>query len=379
MTYATANGFRVLGGEIVVPLSGAWRADLELDTETAPTGAVTVELEDGTTLKGFARRGKAHGGSTGVRLVGGAGGLAKTIPSKHHRRPSKSLVASDICSAAGETLLSTSALDGDLPAWSRIEGTAGEALSRLAEELGVLWRVTLAGEVTFSAATWPDSGLAELDVIDRDAALATAEVSRFVEPGKSLLGERVTLSTIRFTKSGADYFVQLGEAGASDAASPADRLKGLVASLVRSILGSRVDYLARYACIVVQQDAAGLLELKPDDPRIPSLQGIPIGLGLPGARVKVPKGARVLLTWRDGDPSQPIAELWESGTGMTEIAFDGGAAGVARVGDVVNLTLLPGVHVFAVPASSVGPFTFSPLAPINVTGTILTGSTKVKA
>lgn len=102
--------------------------------------------------------------------------------------------------------------------------------------------------------------------------------------------------------------------------------------LVEAFVGRRLDHLALYPAVVVQQRSDGTLDLSPEDPRVPSCQGVPIRLGIPGVTVTVPSGGRVLLGYANGDPSRPYASLWESGT-VTRITINGGSAKVARVGD----------------------------------------------
>lgn len=126
-----------------------------------------------------------------------------------------------------------------------------------------------------------------------------------------------------------------------------DRFKASIEAIVDQIVGARLDYLARYPSRVVSQSGTKL-ELKPDDSRIPGLKGVPIRLGIPGLAVTVPAGARVLLAFEAGDPSKPIAEIWESGTPLT-VTFDadttiklGDSAikGVARLGDTAGPYLI---------------------------------------
>lgn len=121
-----------------------------------------------------------------------------------------------------------------------------------------------------------------------------------------------------------------------------ERAKENFVAFIRAVF-PRIDYLARYPAAVVTQNADLTLELKPDDDRFPPLSKVAIRLGLPGATVKVANGARVLLAFASGDPQQPIAELWESGS-VTEldlngtlIKLNGGTATVARTGDSITI------------------------------------------
>lgn len=92
-----------------------------------------------------------------------------------------------------------------------------------------------------------------------------------------------------------------------------DRIKAGLAAFIRTQM-SRVDYLAFYAAKVNAQNADGTLELTPDLPKIPPMSQVPIRHGLPGLAVKVASGARVLLAFENGDPTRPVATLWEVGS-----------------------------------------------------------------
>ena len=116
-------------------------------------------------------------------------------------------------------------------------------------------------------------------------------------------------------------------------ADGATGLGGVVDAVIRRAL-RRVDYLALYPARVVSQSAAGLLDLVPDDTRVPSCGGVPIRGGIPGVTVTVPAGARVLLGYEAGDPSKPVATLWDAAE-VTRITVNGGTAKAARDGDDV--------------------------------------------
>ena len=374
----SVSGHRILAAEIHMPCQGAWWADLNVDTTEALPTAVTIDLE-GTTLVGAVHRGDPYASGLAVRVVGGKNGLGTILEAKHYRRPSASLVARDICADAGEELLSSTALDATLESWTRIgDSTAGAALTRLAEAIGVPWRITLDGKVTFGEHTWTDAKVATTEVLNRNTAEGSAELSRFVQAGTSVLGAKVTRSTVRVGASGATYCVQLGDQ-VSASGGTLDRLKGAFKALVRGFGASRVDYFAHYACEVIAQSGASV-DVRPDDARIPGLSGVEVDLGLPGTSVDVPKGARCMVGWRNGDPRKPYVSSWLTSTSMTALHLDDGNLGVARVGDVVTVTLLPGTAFAGVSANPlVAAFPFTLVAPVTLTGTIMSGSTKVKA
>jgi hypothetical protein len=114
-----------------------------------------------------------------------------------------------------------------------------------------------------------------------------------------------------------------------------DTLKEELAALIRWVMRD-VRYHINYICEVQGQDADGLLDLLCDDERLrgTGLSGVPIRVGLPGFKVKVPSGARVMLGFDDGKPNKPYAALFDPNS-VTEIQFADGTQAVSRQGDLV--------------------------------------------
>lgn len=117
----------------------------------------------------------------------------------------------------------------------------------------------------------------------------------------------------------------------------------LVRSIVTRVLGERLDFLALYPARVVVQNLNGTLDVQPDDARLPSMQSVPIRYGVPGVTAKVAAGGRVLIGFENGDPSRPVATLWDSAS--TTIQFHGRLAPIGRVGDRVQVTIPTGSFV----------------------------------
>jgi hypothetical protein len=104
---------------------------------------------------------------------------------------------------------------------------------------------------------------------------------------------------------------------------------------------------------------------------------VPIRYGIPGVVAKVAAGGRVLVGFENGDPSRPVAELWDNAS-LVELSFAGGTHAVAREGDSVDL----GTFVVTGSAS----LTWTPpdggvpqTGKVSATGTIKSGAEKVKA
>lgn len=127
-----------------------------------------------------------------------------------------------------------------------------------------------------------------------------------------------------------------------------DRLRSALTAIVRSVL-PRVEYLGYFPARVLADHGDMTLDLEPDDPKLPKLVKVPLRPGLPGIKVEVLPGARVLVAFEGGDLTRPAAHLWEIGSlkaltieATVEVTVkaplvklaDGGLP-VARVGDAV--------------------------------------------
>jgi len=90
-----------------------------------------------------------------------------------------------------------------------------------------------------------------------------------------------------------------------------------VKRIVRRFVIDLTNATKSYPCTVESQAFDGTLALRPDDNNIRGngLDGVPLRVGLPGFKVKVPNGCRVMLSYENGDPSRPYASLFEQSTG----------------------------------------------------------------
>ena len=85
---------------------------------------------------------------------------------------------------------------------------------------------------------------------------------------------------------------------------------GSFAKCVRASL-PRLNYMTLYQGRLVKHDpVTHLVDVLPDDPDVPGMQGVPYKLGLPGAVLSLlPQGTTVMVGWSGGDPSQPFCCL----------------------------------------------------------------------
>ncbi len=346
--FCTANGYPVVSGTVSRPRQGAWRADLRVDVEDPGrlAGRVTIVL-GGRTFVGTARRAGPYLGATQVRVVGGAGGLARSFGPKAYRGVPLRLPLLDVLGVAGEALAPSAdpaAMATTLVFWQAVAQPAGQALASLvqAADGAPTWRVLPDGTVWVGRETWPACRLADFDQTDEDPELGRLELAAdepAIDPGQVFLGRRVSYVEHQVDARRIRHLVWF-----EDAAAPPglDRVKGPLAAWVKSLF-ARIDYLARYPARVVAQNlVTGTLELVPDDRRLPGMSGVPIRYGVPGIKATVAPGARVLVGFAGGDPTKPEAELWESASVLklevnaTLVTLNSGVQPIARVGDAAG-------------------------------------------
>lgn len=195
MAYATANGAAVIEGRISVPRTGAWTAELLVDSQTSISGSVTLSV-GGLKFKGTTRRGGAFLGTSFVGLVGGAGGLSGTSTPKTYRAAPLSMPLADIAAGAGETLAST--LDNavtsfQLPFWVMAQSSWGAALERLLDNVaGAVWRILPNGSLWVGVETWPKVQLAAQVLAQHPLSRRLeAEILPQLVPGVSWYGGQV--------------------------------------------------------------------------------------------------------------------------------------------------------------------------------------------
>lgn len=199
-TFASLAGHPVLSGVVCLPRRGAWHATLAVDAPdgTSLLGALDLRLDQGETCLVCARTqgGMAHG-RLEVRVVGGKGGLGKLLPPKAYRGVPARTAVGDVLGSAGETLSPASdpnALAVQLPAWVRTEGSAGQALDRLALAMTAVWRVLPSGQVLVTREAWPKATAQGQALLEQPAeASAVLSLERLtLQPGETWEGRQVS-------------------------------------------------------------------------------------------------------------------------------------------------------------------------------------------
>lgn len=389
--FASVAGIQVVGGSLLVPMVGAWSADLYLATDQAVSGAVPVTIGN-LTLIGFVYRSDAYGGQTRARLVGGYGGWRTQVSNQGYGSNSGvklSHVLQDVASACGEHMGPV----GDAtvgPAFTRLGlgGVASDVLWNLVGA-GVIpaWRVDTAGVTQVTA--WPASTVSTpFQVTDQRpdegmVVIATEDYASWL-PGASFTAPQLLGS---FTVAGVHYhFDNDGTFRLEVLTGTSDRLLGaLQAIIARQVAPTR--FYGRYE-YTISNPTETTIDCSPVDGSLglPDFQGIPITADS-ATEILPPAGGTAHVMFIDGKPSRPQC-VWTSNPTVAQIL--GGTMPVARLGDTVQsmLTLTPPNLTGAISFGVSGPMLQGVPYPINpaasfitglvpVSGTIVTGSETV--
>lgn len=378
----------VQAGDLLLPLAGAWTAHLELaEAEEAPAGPVTLSWL-GQDLQGYILRSGLQEGLVTCLVTGGAGGLWQPVPAKmYDYNLAVQLPLQEILSAVGERLSAESTstvLTRTLPNWVREAREAGALLDQLAHQVGAIWSVEPDGSLFFGQDAWAEVDSAWVE--DRDYALLDVDpvadvftllpFSLGLWPGDRFRQRKVGVVhyTISPEQAEARAWLLREEAGAQE-----DPLRVGLEQLIRETMRG-VDFYACYPGRVVTQRANGTLDVILDSQRLPPLTSVPYRVPVPGAKLTVLSGSRVLVSFAGGDPTRYFAELYEPG-GATRAA--------ARVDDTIDagyLTVVTGplglmgasvvVSVaWAPPGTTPAPVSIPPLTTVyRLLGKITSGS-----
>jgi hypothetical protein len=157
--FASVAGLSVVSGTLMIPLVGAWTADLHLAGSTQISGSVQIVIGN-LTLQGHVYRSEIYGGQVRARLVAGAGGWRTVIDSQGYGSSTGvnlSLVVGDAARACGETV--NVAADANIGnAYTRADAVASDVLwQMLTQGFIPAWRVDPRGVTQLTA--WPSTSV----------------------------------------------------------------------------------------------------------------------------------------------------------------------------------------------------------------------------
>ena len=179
--YLRCDQFLCHRGRIHLPLTGAWVADVAIDPGTSdadlPQFGSVVPIyvgENGFSLSGAIRRINNAFNTVFARVVGGGGGLYKTVGPKAYQGSNFGLIVDDLLSAVGESLsptVSANIRQISLSFWTVPQGPLFVALANLVLEARVLtgtevnWRVLPDGTIFIGVEQWSQTPMASFDLM----------------------------------------------------------------------------------------------------------------------------------------------------------------------------------------------------------------------
>lgn len=343
----SVNGLRLLTCKIRMPRVGAWHLNFEADVTddgalealaAGDDGKVRITLEhEGVSFVGTMVRGDQKRAVYQGRAVAGSGGLSATIPARSYGSPlgvTVKQIVTDILRECGESLSETvedTVLERRVSRWTRTQGVASHALLKVADAVGMTWRVLRDGTIWMGAASYPAADVEHMTLDEdwSDGAILVATNDQggpgplLLEPGTTFHGQKLEL--VEHMLSGSGFRTTA-------------RNTTLGTALDKFLEGIRrdVDYSRGYAAKVTAQNADGTLQIKPDDPKVAGggLDNVPIRLGVPGT-VQVPNGSRCTFQFESGDPSKPYVCAF-GGSQLTELKIGSGSEAVALASKVAT-------------------------------------------
>lgn len=338
MSLITIGGNRVHRARVSMPIRGTWIVDAEIEASTLVDGEPLELVAPGLTLKGTSYRSGFFAARGTLRMVGGAGGFGSQLRASSYRRARVRHCLEDLARESGERLSAQSdptTLATFVERWTRPRGTAAEGLASLLELVpGAGWRTLDDGSLRVGPELWP-AFTGKVQVLEDDPAagrLVLASELADLRPGVLLDGRRVTRVDHLF--EGSSVRTEVEYSVDEDRTSTARLLEAFGEVVRRIMRGVRLH--ARYLGSVVSQASDGSVEVKFDRDQVQGTDGIPLRLGLPGFKVKVPAGVRGAVGFEEGDAGRPAMMGFDQGSAVTEVAFDGGTRAVARVDDTIT-------------------------------------------
>ena len=360
--YAHVGGVEIISGDVVIPYSGAWFADLMFAAPLEATGRVTIEIGS-MRLVGTVDpvASGTRGEQSFARIVAGAGGWATLVTPQYYHADNgvrALLIAQDAARIAGETLGTfTPSADTVGIDYARQVGPASRVLEAACGSAS-WWvdfdGVTQVGTRTTSPAPAASYELIEYDPRQRIATLALDDIS-LVGVGSVLTDALDTPQTVR------DVTLRLSEetvrviAWTGEPAHTRGRLAGIVEAVIESILDRRAYGLRKCRVIRVASDR---VEVQPVRASMGLPEMLPISMwpGVAGIHATLTPGSEVLVQFVDGDRSQPVITHYvgKGGGGWVPVTIDIGEDPTSFVALATKLDAALGAFASATPVAKDG-------------------------
>lgn len=389
--FSSCAGLEIIGGSLLIPLVGAWTADLTLSGAQPVAGAVSIVIGN-LTLAGTVYRTDVYGGQVKVRVIGGAGGWRKNAAAQGYGSNTGvmlSTVLADVATAVGETVnvIADTSIGYGFARLASTTSVASDVLWQMISQ-GFMpgWYVDPSG--TTQAGAWPstqittpftptdqkpDHGVIEIATEDYASWLPGCVFSNPLLEASSYTSNGVHYLWSESGKFRFEVLIQGEDA--------ADRVLGPIQQVIQKETAS-TRYFGRYE-YTISNPQPTTIDGTPVDQSLglPELQAVPIA-GDSLATYTPPDGGKAHVMFLDGHATKPVCVWTEAsssvGPGDVTLAPQGqGANAVARVSDTVVVMFPPAMPIAGTVAGA--PF----IGVLTITtpgiGTIQTGSSLIKA
>ncbi len=300
----TLNGVRVVSGSITIPFFGAWVADVVLSDARQIDAKASLVIGD-LTLTGTIIRQASFAASRSARIVGGAAGWRKTLPSRgysHQAGVQLSTVAGDAASECGETIAIANGVSLGTH-YARDEAKAERVLEL---ELAGKWWIDPQGVTQtkprdtslivtpFTVVAW-SGGKGQFEI-------ASESIAPW-QPGRTFTAPTVegvqTISSVTYDVDN-DGKLRLHVLSTS---GDVERLRSSIRDLIRQET-SLLLYSMVWEYTIAKGDAR-TVDVSPSDSRMPPLTNVPMMPGLMGEVVTPTAGSMCRIRFVNGDPTRP--------------------------------------------------------------------------
>ena len=380
--FASAAGLQILSGSLLVPLVGAWTADLQLAGSGTLSGKVSVIIGN-LTLTGTVIRSDPYGAQTKARLVGGAGGWRTSVPAQGYGSSSGvklSTLLSDAAMAAGETVNvpSDTSVGNGYARCSFGTSVAADILWHMID-LGFIpaWYIDPAG--TTQAQAWPSNAIATPFTVtnhnpdEGKVEIATEDYVSWM-PGCTFTAPQLAGT---FTSAGVHYvwdpggkfrFEVLTQTSPTDTG---DRVLGPIQQVIQKEMApSRLYGRYRYT---TSNPSASTIDCTPKNTKLglPDLQNVPLHISS-SSKITPASGADCDIEFLDG---YIPACTWIDQT-PTEVDIASGTNPAGYLGAQVQMFFPPIVSGTMIVSGVPTPFTA--VIPSPLTGIVSQGSSVAK-
>lgn len=364
--------YNILSLSLDIPIRGCWDIKgLRISEEVSANvgDGITVKLFD-KELKGNIVNLVAFAGVTTLIVSAGSYKLGDILESDNFYGGIVRDVVNFILSKTNMTLSTKSSLDilsTSFNRFDKIQASSADILDRLLEFTdGGIWRIELDGSLYIGREEYSDISVKYPDATEndnyliRDKQMTAYEIYTMdilFEPGFIIEGHNVRETTIIVGSETTATVIHFLPPDYISTRTMASNMKEIV-------------YTTKYSFSVLEQTANGNVSVIPDseiqDLFSGGLKNVPIVYPMPNMQVKVKPGAKCILEFLNGSPTNPVISGWlYNNKDLVTVYFSDVTTdtsvmkGAARINDPVNVGTLSGIITIGMTNIPVT-FTYSP-------------------